>query len=294
MRVHSPKLRITTLTLVAVTLTLVQACTKTPTEPSGPPEPGSTILYSAVGASDVTGVGSSVPCLPYTECPNGTGYAFVATRGLQGRGFTVNLTNHGIPTGVISRAFQDLGIQTGRVVVGNLIDQEAPFVPKDTTLITIFAGANESNIITSALGNGAGGGDAAGYIDQQVRTFGDDFNRLMSTLRGVAPSARYVILNVPNVAGMPFLTGGPLSQRQAAQRASVRMTTTVVNPMASSTVAVVDLMCDARLYDRNNYSSDGFHPNDAGYAIIGNEIVRAATGAYPAPAGSCSQMTIVP
>jgi hypothetical protein len=53
-------------------------------------------------------IGSSVVCLPYTDCPNGTGYAFVAARELRGRGFTVNVTNMGIPTGVISRTFQDM------------------------------------------------------------------------------------------------------------------------------------------------------------------------------------------
>jgi len=28
----------------------------------------------------------------------------------------------------------------------------------------------------------------------------------------------------------------------------------------------VDLLCDARSYQASNYSSDGFHPNAAGYA----------------------------
>ena len=45
--------------------------------PSGPFPPGSTINYAAVGASDVTGIGSSVPCL-LADCSNGTGYVFVA------------------------------------------------------------------------------------------------------------------------------------------------------------------------------------------------------------------------
>jgi lysophospholipase L1-like esterase len=151
------------------------------------------------------------------------------------------------------------------------------------------------NLITSALGSGAGGGDPSGYIDRQVVTFGNDFRQLMTDLRAVAPRARFVILNVPNVAAMPFLTAASLSQRQAAQRASVRMTTTVVNPQAGNGVAVVDLMCDPRLYDRNNYSSDGFHPNDAGYAIIGEAIGRAATAsAYPTPSAGCAQMTLLP
>ncbi len=216
-------------------------------------------------------------CPPYTDCADGTGYAFVAARGLRSRGFTVHVTNLGIPTGVISRSFQDMGAQNGRTILGNFIDQEAPFVPKDTTLVSIFAGANEVNIITGALGNGAGGSNPGDYIDQQVRTFGDDVSRLMTALRAQAPNARFVVLNVPNVGGMPFQAGASLSQRQAAQRASVRMTTTAVNSLASSSIAVVDLMCNARLYERGNYSSDGFHPNDAGYAIIGEEIIRAAS-----------------
>jgi len=270
------------------------ACASSPASPTGPPAAGSTIVYAAVGASDVNGVGSSVVCLPYTDCPGGTGYAFVAARQLRSRGFTVNLTNMGIPTGVISRTFQDMGAQLGRTVLGNFIDQEAPFVSRDSTLITVFAGANEVNIITGMMWNGAGANDPAGYIDQQVRNFGDDYARLMSALRAQAPGARMVLLNVPNLAGMPFLSSATLAQRQAAQRAAVRMSTTVINPLASSSVSIIDLLCDSRFYDARNYSSDGFHPNDSGYANMGDEVARAVTGSYPSPQGSCPPMTIVP
>lgn len=48
-----------------------------PTAPSGPPAPGSTIVYDAIGASDADGVGSSVVCLPFVDCPDGTGYPHV-------------------------------------------------------------------------------------------------------------------------------------------------------------------------------------------------------------------------
>lgn len=264
-----------------------------PTAPSDPPPAGSTIRYTAVGASDVTGYGSTVPCLPYTDCPNGTGYVFVAARQLRSQGYTVTVTNLGIPTAVISRGFQDLGRQYGHSTVGNFIEQEMPFVPSDATLVTIFAGANEVNVLTAALGGGAGAGDRAAYIDQQVRNFGNDYTTLLTGIRALARSARVVVLNVPNLAGMPFLAGASLPQRQAAQRASVRMTTTVVDVLPD--VTVVDLMCDARMYQASIYSSDGFHPNDAGYAVIAGEIVEAVTSAsYPAPRLSCSQMTLVP
>jgi lysophospholipase L1-like esterase len=266
-----------------------------PTAPSGPPAPGSAIAYAAVGASDALGIGASVECLPYTDCPNGTGYVQNAARQLAGQGFSVTLTNLGVPTAVISPGFQNLGRQYGRTIVGNFIEMEMPFVPRTATLVTIFAGGNEVNTITAALGGGAGGSDQAGYVDQQVRAFGADFATLLGGIRDRAGAPRIIVLNVPNLAGLPFLVSASLSQRQAAQRAAVGMTTTVVNPLSSQNIAVIDLMCDSRAYAAPNYSSDGFHPNDAGYAFIAAEIVRAVTSSsYPAPASNCAQMTLVP
>jgi hypothetical protein len=52
-------------------------------------------------------------------------------------------------------------------------------------------------------------------------------------------------------------------------------------------------MCDARSYLPSNYSAD-FHPNDAGYSYISSEVVNAITSSYPAPKGSCPQMSVVP
>ena len=265
-----------------------------PTAPSGPPAPGSTIRYTVLGASDAIGFGSSSPCLPYTECA-GNGYVFVAARQLRSQGYTVIFTNRGIPTAVISPAFESLARQYGHPVAGNFIDGELPFVPQDSTLVTIFAGANDVNVITGALGGGAGAGDQSGYIDQQVRSFGDSYRALVGGIRSNARSARLVVLNLPNLAGLPFLAGAPLSQRQAAQRASVGMTTTVINPLRAADLAVIDLMCDGRFYQPAIYSSDGFHPNDAGYAILASAVVQAATSSsYPAPQGGCAQTTLVP
>ena len=55
------------------------------------------------------------------------------------------------------------------------------------------------------------------------------------------------MLNVPNIAGLPSAAGSSLAQQQFAQRAAVRITTTVINPYAQS-ITVIDLMCDPRLY----------------------------------------------
>ena len=265
-----------------------------PTQPSGPPAAGSTIVWAAIGASDVTGIGSSVPCL-LQDCANGTSYIAVAARQLRSQGFVIDLLNLGIPTAVIGRDFETLGQQYNRIIAGNFIEQEMPFVQRNATLVTIFAGLNEINTVTAALGAGAGGSDPNGYIDAQVRAFGADFATMMRGVADRAGSPRTVVLNLPNPAGMPYLAGAPLAQRQAAQRVAVGMTRTVVNPLVSSTTIVVDLMCDARSYQASTYSSDGLHPNDGGYAFIASQVVRAITSAaYPAPQGSCSFMSIVP
>src|SRR5437899_2566590 len=150
-----------------------------PTAPSSPLTPGSSISYTAVGASDATGHGASVECVPLTDCPQGTGYVPVTARQLRAQGFTVTLLNLGIPTAVIGRDFQSLGRQYNHTIVGNFIDDEMPFV-RNSTLVTIFAGGNEVNVITSALGGGAGGSDPPGYIDSQVRSFGADYATLIA------------------------------------------------------------------------------------------------------------------
>lgn len=262
--------------------------------PTPPLSPGTAVMYTAVGASDAQGIGSSVPCVPFVECPDGMGYPQIVTRQLKSRGFSVTLFNLGIPTAVIGPGFELLGQQYNRTILGNFIDRELPFIPANSTLVTIFAGGNEVNTITAALGAGAGGSDPAGFIDRQVTAFTNDFMTLINGIRVRASGARIVALNVPNFAGVPYLAGAPVAQRQAAQRAAVGMSA-AVNALTAQSVLVVDLMCDPRTYQPSTYSSDGFHPSDAGYTFIASEIQSAATtSTYPAPRASCAQMVAVP
>jgi len=222
------------------------------------------------------------------------GYPQIVTRQLKAAGYSASLFNLGIPTAVIGPDFEALGQRYNRTIVGNFIEREVPFVPGTTTMVTIFAGGNEVNTITAALGNGAGGNDPAGFIDQQVAAFASDYTVLLNGIAGRAGGARVIVLNLPNFAGLPYLAGASLAQRQAAQRAAVGMNR-AVNALTSRSVIVVDLQCDPRTYQASTYSSDGFHPSDAGYTFIASEIQSAATtSTYPAPRSSCAQMTIVP
>ena len=65
-----------------------------------------------------------------------------------------------------------------------------PFVQPNATVVTIFAGINEVNTITAALGGGAGGNDTNGYIDAQVRAFGADYATLHRRHSRRAPDRR--------------------------------------------------------------------------------------------------------
>ncbi len=264
-----------------------------PTGPSPIPQANSTINYTAIGASDAIGVGASVFCGPYVDCPEGRGYVQVAARTLRARGYTVNQVNLGFPATVLSRRLQDLGTQYGRVIPGNFVEQQLPYIARDQTLVTIFAGANDVETIIAALGGGAGAADQAAYINNQVQLFGQEFSGFVRSVRDRAPAARVVVVNLPNMAGMPKFAGFPLQHRRAAQMLSVGITKNAINPLSSTGALVIDLMCDARSYQSSTYSADGFHPSDTGYAWMAAEVVAATTTEYRAPAASCASMTLI-
>jgi len=146
-------MRILLAPLLTLALIVSEACTKngngtngSPTGPTSTPAPGAALIYSAVGASDVLGIGSTSPCFLFEDC-NGTGYVWVAARQLRSQNYTVTVGNLGIPAAVISRSFQDLGEQNGRIIPGNLIDQEMPFVNRSANLVTVFTGANDVYVV---------------------------------------------------------------------------------------------------------------------------------------------------
>ena len=57
------------------------------------------------------------------------------------------------------------------------------------------------------------------------------------------------------------------------------------NALVGLNVTVVDLLCNARSYQASTYSSDGFHPNDTGYAYIADEAIKAINAGSRAAAG---------
>ena len=274
------------------------ACSKSdgPASPS-PIATDGPIFYTAIGASDGIGIGSSSPCLPFVDCPDGRGYVQILNRRLRDTGRTVDHRNLSIPGAVLSRAIFDLARDIGQPIddlAGNFIERQSPFVPTNTTHLTIFAGGNDANVIGRATLAGRGGSDVNGYIDAQVRQWGVDLEDLVSRIRSRAPNARIVALNMINLAGAPYIASRPASEKAIMQRIAVGISDRV-NALTSRQVLVVDLMCDARLYQASNYSSDGFHPADGGYAVFAEDALPALRdGANNQPNLSCAQRRLIP
>jgi lysophospholipase L1-like esterase len=289
-------------TFLVSTLLLSGSCkrSETPTGPSPSPSPSPTnILYAVVGASDALGVGSSAPCFLFEDC-NGAGYAPLVKRRFQNDGAMVQLANRGIPAAVLSAAMlalaRDLGL--GQLEVpGTFIDQIAPFVPRDATHISIFAGANDANIIGRNVRAGRGAADVRAFIDGHVQQFGRDAIELINRLRATAPNARIVAMNLPNLAATPYVAALPPLERSLLQRIAVGIADRI-NALASMNVIVVDLLCDARVYNPANFSNidpTQFHPSDQGYALMAEVLYPALrSGAAPAPSANCPQRILVP
>jgi lysophospholipase L1-like esterase len=281
-------------------LLTVSACSSSsdgPDSPTGPSPGNGPISYTAIGASDGIGFGSSSPCVPFTECPDGLGYVQILRRDLVATGRTVTHRNLSLPGGVLSRAIEDLAREIGRPIsdlAGNFIERQAPFVPTDTTHVTIFAGGNDANVIAQAARAGRGGSDVNGFVDAQVRQWGTDLADLVSRIRSRAPNARIVALNLPNLAGSPYVGGNSTAEKSLMQRVAVGLSDRV-NALTAQNVLVVDLLCDARLYQASNYSSDGFHPGDGGYRVFAELTLPALRdGANNQPNSNCSQRRLFP
>jgi lysophospholipase L1-like esterase len=217
--------------------------------------------------------------------------ALIAT----GRPFT--FSNRGLPGAVLSRAVEDLARDIGRPIdalAGNFVERQGPFVPVDTTHVTIFAGGNDANIIAQAARAGRGGSDVNGFVDAQVRQWGTDLTELITRIRNRAPNARIVALNLPNLAGSPYVSGNTTAERSLMQRVAVGLSDRV-NALTSQNVLVVDLMCDARLYQPSNYYSDGFHPGDGGYRVFAELTLPALRdGTNNQPNTNCAQRRLFP
>jgi lysophospholipase L1-like esterase len=274
---------------VALSLSALAACdfVKKPTEPG--PTPGTGVVsYTALGASDAIGIGSSSPCVPFSQCPDGLGYVQIVARRLREANAGMSFLNLGVPGAVLSKEIQTIGNTVGRGIPTNFIDGELPFIARDSTLVTVFADANGVNAIGAALRPMAAS-QRPSYVETQIQNFARDFAAFAVGIGDRAPGAKIVVLNMPNLARLPYAAGYTDEERQWLRALSVGFTA-AINASRSSKVLVIDLMCHAPVYQPSIYSGDGFHPNDNGYRLLADLVTAALTTNPVTPPTSCAFM----
>jgi lysophospholipase L1-like esterase len=285
----------------------------------GPGTPTTVVDYTAIGASDAAGYGASITCntsqnpvqVALPTCPGGTAYVPDIRTLLDARPHTtVVLNDLGISGAVIgpkTRALIDTyGSQgssapclprTGTdLVPGDFITNELPNVKGNETLVTIFAGGNDTNGIVNAavcLGE-VSPSQVTSFLTSAIAQFGAEFEQLVLAIQAKAPHAQIVIANLPNFAGIPYAQSPELAPVKPLLAAvSVGIDTTVYLPAAKLGLPVVDLLCNPASYVPTNFYTDGFHPDDAGYAAFAQAFVAQILAVTPTlPQASCSYMSI--
>lgn len=284
--------------LVAAVIALTAAgCSSSST--SGPFVFHST--YTALGASDAVGVGSSAPCatagspaMPSpANCPGGKSYVPVLAGLLTTPTSQITLIDLGISGAVIGPDIQsDTAACFG--APGNLITNELPLVAANSALVTVFTGGNDTNAIVQCAATAP---NPAAFIAAELAKFGADYATLIQGIKTKAPNAIIIVSNLPNFKLIPVGTTQPAPVQAALDQVSLGIDQNFINPSAGVSVsAVVDALCNAQSYNVANFSADGFHPNDAGYGLFAqlydNQIIALHTPPAPTPMASCPPYTL--
>ena len=259
------------------------------------------------------------------SCPGGTGYVPVIARVLTSQTNTVNLTDLGISGAVIGPTERTLGNMwepfldptcghpaQPACIPGAFIADELPLIPSQQNTVTIFAGGNDTIAIFAHVAVACSActpQQIVAMVTNDIVNFGADYSTLLTAVHSAFPFARIYVANLPNLGLIPrgvcigsdpanpppFCdpVNDPAQNNPAAQllldQISVGIDSGVINgPVFGSGIPVIDLECTAALYDPANFSPDGFHPDDSGYALFAQKFAAAIRifGASP-PAGSC-------
>jgi lysophospholipase L1-like esterase len=299
----------------SVKLTPPPTFTPSPTPTATPTPAPAAVHYTAIGASDAVGYGASVPCanpptVAVPTCPGGTGYVPDLAKLLAKSGAVVTLNDLGISGAVIGpdilttvNTYGALGTadqcmpRTAGVDAypADFITAELPHLTGTETLVTVFAGGNDTNGIANAAGCMAAANPPAtteqieAFVTSEIGAFGADMETLLGTVHAKAPNAKIYVANLPNFALIPVGQAQSLATQELLSTISVGIDLQVIDPLAATGTPVIDLLCNPQSYVPANFYTDGFHPNDAGYAAFAAAFYAQITATTPtAPSSSCT------
>jgi lysophospholipase L1-like esterase len=227
------------------------------------PGPG---LYVAMGDSITFGYGASVNCKPFPThpvdmdeyCPNGTSYAALIALALRKRGVAGHAMNLGINGATVDRVMRD----------------ELPYLPENTTLVTLYVGTNDSRGVQKP----------EKQVMPLVEQFERDFDALLDAIHAKAPNARIILVNFPNES---YINGGYHIPDSVLPRYDA--TSQILDSFIDDhypRYAVADTACDKHSYDYSLLYRKTVHPNDAGSVYLANRVLKAIR--FPkTPRSSC-------
>ncbi len=225
-------------------------------------------LYVAMGDSITFGVGVKPNCAPFPThpvdvdefCPTGGSYAVQVARALRKAG--------------IAGHFMNLGI--GGAHVERVLAEELPYLPAETTLVTLYIGTNDSRVVKNPNHSIA---DVAAQFEQH-------FDELLAAIHAKAPKARIVLLNFPNeqyLAATYHVPDDVLPRYSAESQILAKF----IDDHYPA-YPVVDTICNPDSYDNSLLYEGGVHPNDVGAARLAAEVLKVVLAKKPpAPPRDC-------
>jgi lysophospholipase L1-like esterase len=236
------------------------------------PENTSDGLYVALGDSITAGTGVANSCKPFPNhpvdiniyCPSGTSYPILTAKVLRASGVAKKFMNLGIPGATIDRVISD----------------ELPYLPANTTLVTLYIGTNDSRQF----------GTPKYSVDEAVIRYERQYEELLSSIHMQAPQARIVLINIPNEKelGMTYHLTDVVAER--FDQTSQRMTRFINGHYPK--FAVVDTICDPKSYIVEHRYKGSVHPSELGAADLAKSLLDVLLAATPpAPPSSCQWLS---
>jgi len=233
--------------------------------PATPPPAG---LYVALGDSITWGRGVTINCQPFpahpvdiaSYCPDGTTYPVLVAMALRKAG--------------IAGHFMNMGISGG--TVDTIIANELPYLPAETTLVTISIGGNDSRFVRRK----------GMTVKDNVKLYEDQYMKLLDMVHQRAPKARIVLVNIPNYGTISKL-GSRFTSDTAVDQQHFDATSQLMTKFVDSLYpkyAVADTMCQAYSYDMSVHFEGSAHMTEPGYAQMAKSVLSAIQNPAPPPA----------
>jgi lysophospholipase L1-like esterase len=143
-----------------------------------------------MGDSITFGVGVNPNCAPFPTyavdvdefCPVGGSYAVYVARKLRRGG----VAGHFMNIGVGGAHFEDV------------MTAQLPYLPAESTLVTLYVGTNDSRAVK----------DPKQTVAEVTNHYEKHFDELLAAIHAKAPKARIVLINFPNEQYLAALTRG--------------------------------------------------------------------------------------